>query len=278
LGLIINASSFGLFRRIFKEKKRMRNTVILQISAILLFAGAASAVDPNLVAWYTFDEGSGTIAHDSARTHNGTVYGASWTTGKVGGALSFSGFNNYVSAADDPELNITGDITIAAWVNFNVAGDGYDGSEKAIVTKTLWNGAFDNPYDFRTSISTQGSLAMVRANETMHEVTYSEALIPLHSWHHVAVRVENMVTDFYVDGMLTSKSVGGPLLTSPPTGNDLSLLIGARDDGLFFNGMIDDVRLYNRALSATEIRNIPEPASAAIMILGSALIASRRKK
>ena len=255
----------------------MRRIIILQFMLILLVAGAASAVDPSLVAWYKFDEGSGTTAYDSARHHNGTVYGATWAAGKVGGALNFDGWDNYVAADDDPELNITGDITIGAWVNFREGGLMYDGSEKAIVSKTVYNGAFNNPYDFRTSISIEPELAMVRANYTGHEVTYSDNHISLNSWHYVAVRVENMVTDFYVDGILTGKSDPAPRLTSPPTGNDLRLLIGARDDGLFFNGLIDDVRIYNRALSATEIRAIPEPCTLMLLGLGS-VIASRLPK
>jgi hypothetical protein len=255
----------------------MRHTLILQITLVLLVASSVWAIDPSLVAWYQFDEGWGTTAYDSARHHTGTVYGATWTTGKVGGALSFDGWENYVSADDDPELNITGDITIAAWVNFREGGLMWDGSEKAIVTKCVWNGAYANPYDFRTSISIEPSLAMVRANDMGHEVTYSTLNFPLNTWHHVAVRVENMITDFYVDGVLTGKSAPAPRLTTPPTGNDLRLLIGARDDGLFFNGLIDDVRIYDRALSGDEIRNIPEPCTLVLLGLGS-VIASRLTK
>jgi hypothetical protein len=255
----------------------MRNLVMyVAILATAVLASSALAVDPNLVAWYKFDEGSGTTAYDSARTHDATVYGATWVTGKVGGALSFNGWDNFVSAPDHPELNITGDITIAAWVNFSEGGLMYDGSEKAIVSKCVYNGAFGNPYDFRTSISIEPDLTMVRANDTGHDCTYSDFHIALNSWHHVAVRVENTATDFYVDGVLTGKRYPLPPLTSPPTGNDLSLLIGARDDGLFFNGLIDDVRIYNRALTAGEIRTIPEPATLLLLGLGAAIVRKRR--
>jgi hypothetical protein len=256
---------------------KMRHTLILQITLVLLVAGSVWAVDPSLVAWYQFDESWGTTAYDSARHHDATIYDAAWTTGKVGGALSFDGWSSYVAADDDPELNITGDITIGAWVNFFEGGLMYDGSEKAIVTKCVANGAFGNPYDFRTDISIEPRLAMVRADDFEHEVTYSASGISLDTWHHVAVRVENMVTDFYLDGVLMGKSAPDPRLTNPPTGNDFRLLIGARDDGFFFNGLIDDVRIYNRALSGEEIRNIPEPCSLMLIGLGS-LIASRLTK
>jgi hypothetical protein len=95
---------------------------------------------------------------------------------------------------------------------------------------------------------------MVRANNQRHECAYGKAHITLGRWHHVAVVVKNTVTDFYVDGNLTDKSWGVPPLKGPATGNGQPVLIGARDDGLFFDGMIDDVRIYNRALTVEEIK------------------------
>jgi len=243
-------------------KGRLGSDSLILGVIMLLFCGCASEqrwgekVDlrSGLVAWYTFDEGKGTVARDSAGGHNGVVHGATWTKGRIGGALDFDGPKDYVSVPDSPELNITGDLTIAAWVNFRKGGLDYDGSEKAIVTKCYSNGALNNPFDFRTSISIEPVLAMVRADEGSHECLYSDKHITLHSWHHVAVRVKDGAIDFYVDGVLMDKSWGAPALKSRPTGNDFPLLIGARSDGLFFNGLIDDVRIYNRALTAGEIK------------------------
>ena len=247
-------------------KRRLRSDSLIFGVIILLFCGCASEqrsteteegpVDlrSGLVAWYTFDESEGTIARDSAGGHNGVVHGAIWAEGKIGGALDFDGVSDYVSVPDSPELNITGDLTIAAWVNFQEGGLGYDGSEKAIVTKCYNNGAFNNPFDFRSDISDEPVLAMVRANQASHECLYSDKHITLDSWHHVAVRVKNSVTYFYVDGVLTGKSWGEPALKSRPTGNNYPLLIGARSDGMFFDGLIDEVRIYNRALTASEIK------------------------
>ena len=230
----------------------MKLVIILQI--LVLSSVVASASDPNLVGWWQFDEGAGTVAVDSGGAHNGTISGPVWAAGHTGGALQFDGINDYVAVPNAPELNITGDITIAAWVNFFEGGLGYDGSEKAIVTKCVGSGAYNNPYDFRSSIAIEPELTMIRADGSMHEVFYSDKHISLNTWHHVVVRVENMVTNFYVDGNVTGKSAGGPSLTNPPTGNNYPVLIGARNDGLYFKGLIDDVRLYNRALSASEIQ------------------------
>jgi hypothetical protein len=244
---------------------------------VISMAGSVSAADPNLVAWYTFDEGSGTIAHDSAGGHDGTVYGATWVAGKIGGALSFNG-SSYISVPSCAALNITGDITIDAWVNFARGGNDSDMSQQSIVTKCFGNGAYNNPYDFRTSANVAPVLELIRANGSTHEQSYSgDTYVPLNSWHNVAVVEQGTAAYFYIDGILTGTVWGVPPLTSPPTGNNYAMLIGARYDGLYFDGLMDDVRIYNRALTSTEINDIPEPCTLLLLGLGMLTIRSKRK-
>ena len=200
-------------------------------------------IDYGLVALWKFDEANGTIAYDSAGSNNGTINGATWTTGKIDGALSFDGSNDYVNVPNNSALNITGDITISAWVHL-AAGS----STKSIVAKTAGNGATNNPFDFRTEGT---SLTLVRADASGHEVTYSTTPMSTQQWYHVLVRVKNKVPDFYLDGVITGKTVA--TFTKTPTSNTNPLYIGRRADGLYFNGKIDSVRIYNRALSADEV-------------------------
>jgi hypothetical protein len=171
-----------------------------------------------------------------------------------GNALMFDGVNDYVNVPNNEGLNITGDITISAWVFFAKGGNGYDGSEQAIITKCAANGRYNNPFDFRTSTSPQPALTLIRADGSGHEYVFSTQPISINQWHHVLVRVENKVPDFYVDGIVTGKTLAS--FTKTPTGNTKPLLIGRRDDGLYLGGLIDDVRIYNRALSAEEIGTV----------------------
>jgi hypothetical protein len=112
-------------------------------------------------------------------------------------------------------------------------------------------GGYNNPFDFRTNLTVVPQLMLIRADASGHEIVDSTQPISIRQWHHVLVRVENKVPDFYVDGVVTGKTPTS--FTKTPTGNNYPLLIGKRDDGHYFDGVIDDVRIYNRALSADEI-------------------------
>jgi probable HAF family extracellular repeat protein len=200
----------------------------------------------NLVSWWRFDENDGNTAYDSASGNDGNVYGALWATGQFDSALSFDGTNDYVNVPDDDALDITGDITISAWVYLARGGM----PEQVIVAKTLGAGPTNNPYDFRTNPSAEPELRLVRADANGHEVVGSTEGVSLNQWHHVAVKVDNRVPDFYIDGVVATKT---GTFTKDPTGNSQPLRIGRRDSGLYLGGKIDDVRLYNRALSDAEI-------------------------
>lgn len=262
-------------------KNRALKTLVFcaGVSTLLVLCGTAwGNLKSGLVAYWTFDEGGGTIAHDSAGNNDGTIHGnATWTIGHIDNALELDGFDDYVSVQNSLALNITGDITISAWVCFGRGGTGQNGSEQAIVTKCVSNGARNNPFDFRTDKSTEPQLTLVRADPFEHDYVYSTKHISIMEWHHVVAIVENNIPDFYVDGVITGKTVAA--FTRTPTGNTNPLLIGRRDDGLYFNGKIDDVRIYNRALTEQEIwqlYTIPEPAT--LFLLGSGTFTLLRRR
>jgi hypothetical protein len=209
-----------------------------------------TSLTPPPVSGWPCGETSGSVVYDSSgHGHDGNIIDATRINDPVRGqCLKFDGTNDYVSVPDDPNLNITGEITISAWIYLESGGD----SAQGIVTKTVDNGAFDNPFDFRTA---NGYLTLVRADEEGHDYVYSTQQVPINRWHHVLVRVDrNNFPDFYIDGVVTGKTVTS--FTRTPTANTNPVLIGKRDDGLFFKGFIDDVLIYNRALSDTEIKEL----------------------
>jgi hypothetical protein len=239
----------------------MKSNLLISFLAILAVCGFASAA--GLVAHWTFDEGSGTVASDSAGGYNGTVVGATWAEGIIGGALDFNGVSDYVEVPHNANLNITGNITIAAWVNFKKAGDGTVGSAQCLVNKCLNGGTTYNPFDFRTTGLALPSLTMVRANSYNFSGQDSTTTMTLNEWHFVAVSVANRIATFYVDGVATSKT-GYTFPT--PAGTTSPLYIARRGDGYYFKGSIDDVRIYDYALDTNEIAGLYNEATAASSI------------
>ncbi len=211
-----------------------------------------------LVAHWKFDEGTGTVAKDSSSTHaDATVIGATWTVGKYGGALSFSGSGTYVDAGDVLN-NLTLPITAMMWVNMPDNGNGGFGlfsSDDGSTNTAGWSvqtafgpadGGLANGLVFaRYGDDTCNCLAGRRVG--------AGPILGTGKWQHLAFVIQgpsNMT--FYRDGVglsATSYSGTGGTMKS----NASPFRIGVDGAG-YFVGSIDDVRVYSRALSQTEIQ------------------------
>ena len=197
-----------------------------------------SAVEEGLVAHYAF-EGN---AEDSASGHHGDVYGATWTQGMTGLALRLDG-DDYVEVADDAAFDMTEAVSVAAWVNLEAVNADWLG----IVTKG------DSTWRLSTYLSEQrfhfGVNDQPGSYHTVDGVTY----VPLNEWHYVVGTFDGSLIRLYVDG------VEDPASPVPYTGaiytDDYPVWIGANSEqsGRNFVGMIDEVMIYNRALSQTEV-------------------------
>lgn len=198
---------------------------------------------PGIVSYWKFDEGSGTTAYDSADANDGTlVNGPIWTTGQVDDALSFDGVDDYVSVSDDPSLRISEKITIEAWVNIT------DRSNfRAVVVK-------QGNYHFRIR---DGYLGFIHWTSEGWKGGYDDTtLLDTDTWYHVAVSFDtvNDIIKFYVNGNNVKNITDGWYMA---TGDD-PLTIGSQSPEAlhrnFFNGIIDEVAVYNRILTLEEIR------------------------
>lgn len=218
-------------------------------------AGCA-AVPGNLISWWRA-EGD---ASDVTGTNPGTLQGGATASvaGKVGQAFSFDGSNGYVSIGNPASLKLTSAITIEGWINPS-AGPG-QGQLAAILTK--WAQDF-NP----DSNSDSYGLWIVNRNGTyklfsaLHQSGTTEpnieaGSIPLNSWSHVAMTFDAGTGeyDLYLNGaqVLTVNSPGNILAT------EHGVSIGREESylGRYFTGLIDELSIYNRALSSSEIQNI----------------------
>jgi len=219
--------------------------------------GSIGPNEPNLptpISHWKLDEGSGTIAHDSVGTNDGTIYGATWSTGQIGGALSFDGVNDYVQVSDSPfDFGATTDFSICAWVKTT------NSSRKRIVDKLKVS---RYPYEGFELLVDSGR-AEIRVSDTSYNTTYCNATTTISDgqWHFITVvadRDDNL--ELYTNGV---REAFKPLSAVGNIDNNLALAIGRSMDynGQYFNGLIDDVRIYKRVLSASEIQQLYQEGS-----------------
>ena len=217
------------------------------ILIVLVLSCTSLAVPPGLVGYWMFDEGGGQVALDSSGNGlDGTLNGdPQWVAGQLGGALDFDGSGDYVEIPHDPLLSITDEITIAAWTNMRANASG----EMAIVSKGGW-GANDLPYELT---ETAGDVIFWQFYDDAGRDTCAPESPPVGEWHHIAGTYDGNVFKCYIDGELADEwAYAG---TMPE--NTASVMIGRRSrGGTHFNGMIDDVAIYDRALDEGEIQSV----------------------
>jgi hypothetical protein len=235
------------------------------VLVLLLGIAAGTAVaDPNLVAWWEFDEGSGSSAGDSSGYGNtGTINGATWVDDQFGGkALSFDGTDDgVVASVGSGSLAMGGDqLTIAAWI--------YPTSDSAWDRIVVRAGSY---YFSRYNVSDPYNALYIMGSDPEGWSKSALGAVPLNTWTHVAFVYDGSNAISYIDFEYSNTTARTGNLIN--TGDDV--VIGGYDAEQF-DGMIDDVRIYDRALTAGEIAAIPEPATIALLGLGG--LALLRKK
>ena len=197
----------------------------------------------SLVAAYSFNEGTGTTVADASGTGNvGTIGTATWSTlGKNGSALSFNGTTARVTVPDSPTLRLTGAMTLEAWV--------FPTAVTSIWRDVIFKGE-DNYYLMATATNLSRPVAGGIFSGSYGEAFGTSAL-PANTWTHLAATYDGATLRLYVNGVqVGSKAQTGTLATSS---NPLNIG-GDTFYNQYFDGRIDDIRIYNRALAPTEIQ------------------------
>jgi len=217
------------------------------------------ASDPDLVLELRFDEGSGTKAIDTSGQGNegalkndtGTsscfTNGACpvWVDGKRGGALEFDGDGDYVDCGNDASLDITDEITLEAWV-YN---EGQSGHRRGVVGKR-----HSNEYIYGLVVENNEFAFLSWLSVPKQEYT-SGVKIKVDQWTHIVATVSSSnVVKLYANGKEAKEEY--TLTTKNMAGNG-KIRIGA-SGATYFNGLIDEVRIYDRALSPSKIEDLAE--------------------
>ncbi len=214
--------------------------VYAAIAALLLCLGLPALADEGLLAEWRFDEGSGTTVGDSVGTADGTLSGAVFTPVGQGYAVKLDGVDDFVHFGNPDVLSPAEQISLEAWVfpeRVPAAG------EPGIVGKGYEN--------YVLTYYVDGHVWWYTGNSGVN----CRAPLPTGGWHHVVGTYDGQTMKLYVDGVLASSNQGRA--GGIPSGQDF--WIGKSQGnpqftkGAHFQGMVDDVRLYGRALSAEEV-------------------------
>ncbi|MDY6966369.1 MAG: LamG-like jellyroll fold domain-containing protein [Halobacteriota archaeon] len=213
--------------------------------------------DGSLVGWYRFDNSSDLTDH-SGWGNDGTNDGSTYTSsGKFGGGRSFDGNNDCINISDSNSLDMAEEITIDAWINRSSSEN-----DHAIVEKWRYdNGVPINERAYILYVNDENGeiVFLLSGDGTFPEegtgVIVSQNTVSNNVWTHVVATSDGTTMKIYIDGVLDPNTATAPDGIHPSVAD---LHIGAWHYGVseidsYFNGTIDEVKLFNRALSHDEV-------------------------
>jgi len=227
---------------------------VLVLSVVL--ASAAKGADPSLVGCWKFDENGGTTAADSSGHGNdGIIYGATWTPDIFGFALQFDSIDDYVEAPKSVSLDgITNEITLTAWVNISV------GTRQTILDRFLCGAVNERSFEFDIDSTGEVNFSLCGDGSVGDSVWLkSDGIVSSDTWTHLAATSDGTTMKIYINGVQDLNT------EIPPSGIHVSAanlnigrwLYSSPNDWYYpFNGKLDEVRIYSRALSENEIKKL----------------------
>jgi len=240
----------------------MKKTKMAMLLSALLISGVASAdLTTGLVAYYPFDDCNAKDNSDNG--NDGTLNGnAQCVSGIKGKALSFNGSTDYVYVPHSESLNITEQISFGAWVNLrNVTGFADNDiilNKEGIPYELAIHDNSGSVTCFPDSIPTYNFSFYINAGHESHQCGWANGgkAVQKNVWTFLFITYDGNQIKTYFDGKLVSTYYAGGYINTTYE----PLLIGARGGsgiaGAFFNGLIDEVRIYNRALTDTEVTDL----------------------
>jgi hypothetical protein len=218
---------------------------VSKTTTFTLSVTAPVVTTPGLVAHWKFDEGSGASTADASGNGNLATLanGPAWGAGVAGKALYFDGTDDNLVVAHSSSLNLSGAFSISAWVNPASTFAGF----RSILVKNYTYYLYAGVAGYCGNGSPLGGFLQAS------DVTVCHASpLPANTWSHIAVTYDGAMLTLYRDGVMAANTpASGGFSTSSG-----SLQIGASQYGEYFHGLIDEVRVYNKPLTAAEVQTV----------------------
>jgi hypothetical protein len=211
--------------------------------SLTVIAGSSSGtanITSGLAAQWKLNEGSGNYAYDSSGNVNtATLYNPTWTTSTYGNTVSFGGTTSYGSVAESASLEMTNQLTVSFWVNPSSNAN----TDPRVISKL---------YDWDVKLNGSNRYPQLSAGGQYAMLNYS---LPVNTWHHVVFTFSTGVVTGYVDGAQVPLAANTFTGTGTLPNNAYGLYLATYDSSLAngYKGYMNDVRLYSRALSATDV-------------------------
>lgn len=199
-----------------------------------------------IIAHWQFDEGLGTIANDSTNTAHGSITDESWSEGVHDKALAFNGISTKVSCGTAASLEGKVDFTLSAWIKTSA-------TEAGVIIQQRDQLGYQGEYKF--NMNNNGNLQFI-VYKNGYQFNFATTMaVNDGEWHHVVAQRDGVTGRIFIDAVEAGSHTGSEIKLLVPT---LQVAIGAdiRDNKNFFNGLIDDVRIYNHSLSLAEIAQL----------------------
>ncbi|MGD9164919.1 MAG: LamG domain-containing protein, partial [Chromatiales bacterium] len=243
-----------------KSQNKGRGLFLLQMIFLFflpinLFAQSCVQPPTGIIAWWPFDETDGTTAEDRIGNHPGAhTNGPVPADGMVGGSLRFDGRNDYVAVADSDLWTFgSNNFTLEFWANFDAPGGGtighpgdiFIGHDDGPGTRNKWFFALGSGVlNFHINGRSTGSRFFPRApfSPTVGE------------WYHLAITRDGSLYTIYVNGVPAASTTDARTIPN----SSAPLTLGQAEYLGFMNGRLDEVSIYNRALSEAELRSISD--------------------
>lgn len=210
-----------------------------------------SGADSSLIASWKFDESTGTTASDSSGNSNdGTISGATWSAGKVGSALSFNGINDSFNAGNPASLQITGALSMEGWVRIDDLS-----VSSSLFGKGHGLGSPANYGYFLTYYAPTKAIYFDTYNTSIRDGFSKTNAIIDNGWHHIAATWDGTTSTngkkLYIDGVLIAQKTSA-ISSMGNLSYDFRIGIDSVNSRPA-KAAIDEVKVYNRALSAAEV-------------------------